>query len=72
MMWVDTDGCISAAAYCKYFITSVEKNITASVKTAVLAAAKGTFKGGNYIGTLPTAAPCSLRSTTSPARSRPR
>ncbi len=52
MMWVDTDGCISAAAYCKYFITSVEKGITESVKTAVLAAAHNTFKGGNYIGTL--------------------
>ena len=23
MMWVDTDGCLSAAVYCKYFITSV-------------------------------------------------
>jgi basic membrane protein A len=52
MMWVDTDGCVSAAQYCKYFITSVEKGITTAVKTAVLAAAKGTFKGGNYIGTL--------------------
>jgi basic membrane protein A len=52
MMWVDTDGCISAAAYCKYFLTSVEKGITTAVKTAVLAAANGTFKGGNYIGTL--------------------
>ncbi|HEX9514607.1 MAG TPA: BMP family ABC transporter substrate-binding protein [Streptosporangiaceae bacterium] len=52
MMWVDTDGCVSAATYCKYFITSVEKGITESVKTAVLAAARNTFKGGNYIGTL--------------------
>jgi basic membrane protein A len=52
MMWVDTDGCISAATYCKFFITSVEKGITESVKTAVLAAAHGTFKGGNYVGTL--------------------
>jgi basic membrane protein A and related proteins len=52
MMWVDTDGCISAATYCKYFITSVEKGITQSVKTAVLSAAHNTFKGGNYIGTL--------------------
>jgi basic membrane protein A and related proteins len=52
MMWVDTDGCVSAAQYCKYFITSVEKGITTAVKTAVLAAAKGTFKGGNYVGTL--------------------
>ncbi|HLQ53774.1 MAG TPA: BMP family ABC transporter substrate-binding protein [Streptosporangiaceae bacterium] len=52
MMWVDVDGCISAATYCPYFITSVEKGITTAVKTAVLAAAGGTFKGGNYIGTL--------------------
>jgi basic membrane protein A and related proteins len=52
MMWVDTDGCVSAAQYCKYFISSVTKGIQASVKAAVLAAANGTFKGGNYIGTL--------------------
>jgi basic membrane protein A len=52
MMWVDTDGCVSAAQYCKYFITSVEKGITTAVKTAVLSAANGTFHGGNYIGTL--------------------
>ncbi|HEU5421708.1 MAG TPA: BMP family ABC transporter substrate-binding protein [Streptosporangiaceae bacterium] len=52
MMWVDTDGCVSAAQYCKYFISSVTKGIQASVKAAVLAAANGTFKGGNYVGTL--------------------
>jgi basic membrane protein A and related proteins len=52
MEWVDTDGCISAPQYCKYFITSVEKGIQAAVKTAVLSAANGTFKGGTYIGTL--------------------
>jgi basic membrane protein A and related proteins len=52
MMWVDTDGCVSAAQYCKYFITSIEKGIQTAVKTAVLNAAHGTFKGGNYIGTL--------------------
>jgi len=52
MLWVDTDGCVSAAQYCKYFISSVTKGIQASVKAAVLAAANGTFKGGNYIGTL--------------------
>ena len=51
MFWVDTDGCISAATYCKYFVTSVEKGITTSVKTAVLLASKGT-KGGSYVGTL--------------------
>ena len=52
MYWVDTDGCVSAAAYCKYFITSVEKGITTAVKGAVLAAANGSFHGGSYIGTL--------------------
>jgi len=52
MEWVDTDGCISAAQYCKYMLTSVTKGITEAVKTAVLAAADGTFKGGTYVGTL--------------------
>ena len=52
MMWVDTDGCVSAALYCKYFITSVEKGIQAAVKGAVTSAANGTFAGGAYIGTL--------------------
>jgi basic membrane protein A len=52
MFWVDTDGCISAAQYCQYFITSVTKGIVPAVKTAVLAAANGTFAGGTYIGTL--------------------
>jgi basic membrane protein A and related proteins len=52
MEWVDTDGCVSAAQYCKYMLTSVTKGITEAVKTAVLAAAHGTFSGGTYIGTL--------------------
>ena len=52
MLWVDTDGCVSLPQYCKYFISSVEKGISTSVKVAVLSAAAGQFKGGNYIGTL--------------------
>ena len=52
MEWVDTDGCISAAQYCKYFITSVTKGIQTAVKNAVTTAAGGSFTGGNYIGTL--------------------
>jgi basic membrane protein A and related proteins len=51
MFWVDTDGCVSAATYCKYFITSVEKGISSSVKAAVLSAAAG-HSGGSYVGTL--------------------
>jgi basic membrane protein A len=52
MLWVDTDGCISAAQYCKYFISSVTKGIQTAVKTAVVSAQAGTLKGGNFIGTL--------------------
>ena len=52
MEWVDTDGCISAAQYCKYMLSSVTKGITEAVKTAVLSAADNKFSGGTYIGTL--------------------
>jgi basic membrane protein A len=51
MFWVDTDGCVSAATYCPYFPTSVEKGLTTSVKVAVLLGAHG-HSGGSYIGTL--------------------
>jgi len=51
MFWVDTDGCVSAATYCKYFITSVEKGISTAVKFSVLGAARG-HTGGSYVGTL--------------------
>ena len=52
MMWVDTDGCVSAPQYCQYFITSIEKGIVTAVSNAVESAANGDFKGGNYVGTL--------------------
>jgi basic membrane protein A and related proteins len=52
LFWVDTDGCVSAAQYCQYFITSVTKGIVAAVSNAVESAAKGTFSGGTYVGTL--------------------
>ena len=52
MLWVDTDGCVSAAQYCKYMISSVTKGIQAAVKGAVTSAASGSFKGGTYVGTL--------------------
>jgi basic membrane protein A len=52
MEWVDTDGCISAPQYCSLFLTSVNKGISTSVSTEVEAAAKGTFTGGLYVGTL--------------------
>jgi basic membrane protein A and related proteins len=52
MEWADTDGCLSAPRYCKYFISSVTQGIQAAVKNAVLSAADGTFKGGTYVGDL--------------------
>jgi basic membrane protein A len=52
VIWVDTDGCESAAQYCKYFIGSVTKGLASAVKTYVTAAAGGTFPTGNYVGTL--------------------
>jgi basic membrane protein A len=52
VMWVDTDGCVSVPQYCKYFLTSVTKNLTGSVTQYVTQAASGTFPTGSYIGTL--------------------
>lgn len=52
VIWVDTDGCVSAAQYCKVFLTSVTKNLTGSVTTYLNAAATGTFPTGSYVGTL--------------------
>jgi basic membrane protein A len=52
MEWVDTDGCVSAPNYCSIFITSVTKGIVTSVSDSVETAAKSTFKGGTYVGTL--------------------
>jgi len=52
VVWVDTDGCFSLPQDCKYFVSSITKGIVPSVEQDVLAAAKGTFTGGNYIGTL--------------------
>ena len=52
VMWVDTDGCDSVAQYCKYFLTSVTKDLTGAVQDYVTKAAAGTFPTGNYTGTL--------------------
>jgi len=52
VIWVDTDGCVSAAQYCKYFLTSVTKGITTSVNKYTSQAASGSFPKGNYVGTL--------------------
>jgi basic membrane protein A len=52
VIWVDTDGCQSVSQYCKYFLTSVTKNLSDSVNQYVTKAASGSFPKGNYIGNL--------------------
>ncbi|TWP33449.1 BMP family ABC transporter substrate-binding protein [Leekyejoonella antrihumi] len=52
LIWVDTDGCESAAQYCKYILTSATKNLSQGVQTYLKQASDGTFPTGNYIGTL--------------------
>jgi basic membrane protein A len=52
VLWVDTDGCVSAAQYCKYFVSSVTKNLAGSVQEYLKTAASGTFPTGSYVGTL--------------------
>ena len=52
IMWVDTDGCQSAAQYCKYMVGSVTKNLAGGVSTYLKSSADGTYPTGNYIGTL--------------------
>jgi basic membrane protein A len=52
VLWVDTDGCSSAQQYCKYFLSSVTKNLTDSVTQYATASAGGTFPSGSYIGDL--------------------
>jgi basic membrane protein A and related proteins len=53
VIWVDQDGCVSAAQYCSVFLSTVEKNIADAVKNAALKAADGSLQGGTgSIGTL--------------------
>ena len=52
VLWVDTDGCVSAAQYCKYFLSSVTKGLATAVDTYTTKAASGAYPTGNYVGTL--------------------
>ncbi len=51
-IWVDTDGCISAEAYCPNLISSVYKAMDVSVKDSIAAAVDGSFNNEPYVGTL--------------------
>ncbi len=50
MIWVDTDGCVSAQQYCSLFLTSIEKNMDVAVEDAIKSALDGSFKGGALLG----------------------
>jgi len=51
-IWVDTDGCISAASYCPQIITSVYKGMDVAVTDAIKAAKNGSFSSTPFVGTL--------------------
>jgi basic membrane protein A len=51
-IWVDTDGCVSAAEYCDVLLTSVVKGMDVGVEEAIRASAAGEFSNEPYEGTL--------------------
>jgi basic membrane protein A and related proteins len=51
-IFVDFDGCVSAATYCKTFLSSATKGIAGAVEKAVVAGQQGKPLTGSYIGDL--------------------
>jgi basic membrane protein A and related proteins len=51
-IWVDTDGCVSAAEYCDILLTSVVKRIDVATETAIKDSIDGKFSNAPYVGTL--------------------
>jgi basic membrane protein A len=51
-IWVDTDGCVSAAEYCDVLLTSVMKGMDVAVEDAIKASVDGSFDNTPYTGTL--------------------
>ena len=51
-IWVDTDGCVSAAEYCDVLLTSVMKGMDVAVEDAIKASVDGKFDNTPYTGTL--------------------
>ena len=52
IVWVDTDGCVSAEEYCDLFLTSIQKNMDVAVFDLIQQALNDEFEGGLYTGTL--------------------
>ncbi|MFD7154880.1 BMP family protein [Kribbella sp. NPDC059898] len=51
-IWVDTDGCVSAAEYCSTLLSSVEKGMDVAVKDAVVSVLDNKFDNTQFTGTL--------------------
>lgn len=51
-IWVDTDGCVSAAQYCSNIVSSVFKGLDVSTMDVIKAAKDDTFSAKPYVGTL--------------------
>jgi basic membrane protein A len=51
-IWVDTDGCVSAAEYCDVLLTSVMKGMDVAVEEAIGASVEDEFSNELYVGTL--------------------
>ncbi|MFI9400606.1 BMP family protein [Nocardia sp. NPDC052316] len=51
-VWVDTDGCVSAAEYCSSLLTSVQKSMDIAVQQAVTDAYRNKFDNVPFVGTL--------------------
>ncbi len=51
-IWVDTDGCVSAASYCPQIESSVYKGMDVAVTDVIKATKDGSFSSDPYVGTL--------------------
>jgi basic membrane protein A len=51
-IWVDTDGCVSAAEYCSVLLSSVQKGMDVAVKDAVVSVVDNKFDNSQFTGTL--------------------
>ena len=52
IIWVDTDGVVSAPQYASVFLSTAFKNVNNAVQKAVQDASGGTFATTDYVGTL--------------------
>ena len=51
-IWVDTDGCVSAAEYCDILLTSVMKGMDVAVQKSIQSGIQKKFDNTPYVGTL--------------------